>query len=94
MKTISIAALLSVGTFITMVVGGVFAFEGRYATHVEVGEVEQLAGSNTLLILYTQLDRAMAERRRLIEAEQPTPQSLLDTIARLCRDIAARGGRC
>lgn len=98
MRTISIAALLSVGTFITMIVGGAFAVEDRYVSKVELvplfQQQQQLIGDNALRLLYFELDRSMAERRRLIERNEPTPQSLLDNISRLCREIAARGGRC
>jgi len=93
-KAISIGALIGVGTLVSMIVGGVFAFEGRYATHDEVDEVEQLAGSNTLLILYTQLDRLQAEARRFEASGRRPPDSLIAAIQRLCRQIRDAGGQC
>ena len=92
-------AALGASVGLVLAIGGViFAAEDRYVTEVEIAPLfqqqQQLIEDNKLGLLYFQLDRAMAERRRVIERDEPTPQALLDTIARLCREIAARGGRC
>jgi len=94
----TVAALAGAVGLIAAIVGGAFAVEDRYVSEVELAPLfqqqQQLIGDNALRLLYFELDRAMAERRRLIERGEPTPRSLLDTLSRLCREITARGGHC
>lgn len=95
---LTVAALAGAVGLIAAIVGATIAAEDRYVTEVELAPLfqqqQKLIEDNALRILYFQLDRAMAERRRIIEREEPTPQALLDTIARLCREISERGGHC
>lgn len=93
-----IATLATAIDLITAIAGGTVAALDRFASKAELEATAtdigaQIAG-NTLLILYTQLDRAQAEARRLQAAGQTPPQSLLETIDRLCRQIRSLGGSC
>lgn len=83
-------SLSAIGASVALVVAiasGTVAVEGRYATKTEVS-------GNTVLILFTQLDRANREVRRLREQDKRIPQSLLDEIMRLCRDIREHNRKC
>jgi len=86
-----IAVLGSTLALIAVIVSGTIGIEARYANK-EATKIE--ISQNTLLILYTQLDRANRERRRLREQDKRLPQSLLNELMRLCREIKKRGGSC
>ncbi len=87
----NIRILASAIGLIIVIVSSTIAIEARYANKAAT-QIE-IAG-NTLLILYTQLNRAEQEARRLREQDKRLPQSLLDELKRLCRKITEGGGSC
>lgn len=93
-RGLSVAALGGALTLIVALVGAVFAVEDRYVSEPEMVEVEKQVAGNTLLILYTQLDRAQFQAREFEKRGQSVPRALIDQINRLCRQIRSLGGQC
>ncbi len=75
---------------VLVIIGATFSFNQWNATKADVAEVQQFSEGNLLIILYTQLDRQLAEKRLIEDKGQRVPQSLIESINQKRRDIRKR----